>query len=107
MNFAEYQQEAERTAKGLSHDQRFVNFGMGLAGEAGEVVDYLKKVCFHGHDLNIDKLAEELGDLMWYIATIANTVGLSMERIAEQNIEKLRKRYPTGFSEKMSRERVG
>lgn len=106
-NFYEYQMAAERTAKRIPIEKRYVNFAMGLAGEAGEVVDYLKKVCFHGHPLDKDKLAEELGDLLWYIATIANTAGLYLDNIARENIKKLQERYPDGFSEERSREREG
>lgn len=106
MTFDEYQKAAERTARQVPARERFINFGMGLAGEAGEVVDYLKKVCFHGHSFDTNKLAEELGDLMWYIATVATTAGLSLDIVAVQNIEKLRKRYPDGFSEERSRERA-
>nr|WP_253256408.1 nucleoside triphosphate pyrophosphohydrolase family protein [Moorella sp. E306M] len=106
MNFYQYQLAAERTAKQIPKEQRYVNFAMGLAGETGEVVDYLKKVCFHGHPLDKNKLAEELGDLLWYIATIANTADLYLDRIADRNIEKLKKRYPEGFSEERSRERA-
>jgi NTP pyrophosphatase (non-canonical NTP hydrolase) len=106
LNFYQYQVAAERTARQIPSEQRYVNFAMGLAGETGEVVDYLKKVCFHGHPLDTDKLAEELGDLMWYVATIATTAGLRLDIIADRNIEKLKKRYPDGFSEERSQERA-
>jgi NTP pyrophosphatase (non-canonical NTP hydrolase) len=105
MNFDEYQALAERTARRGANDTdltRFANFGMGIAGEAGEVVDHLKKVVFHGHELDKDKLEEELGDLMWYVATLANTAGLSLEQIAANNVDKLRRRYPDGFSKERS-----
>ena len=71
----------------------------GLMGETGEVIDCLKKILFHGHDLelNQDKLKFELGDCLWYIATLANTTGLKLEDIAIANIEKLKARYPNGF----------
>jgi NTP pyrophosphatase (non-canonical NTP hydrolase) len=100
VNFNEYQHAAERTANRSEKDNdkfRFANFGLGITGEAGEVADLLKKHVFHGHELNRDKLAKELGDVMWYVATIATTANLSLEEIAEKNIEKLRKRYPNGF----------
>lgn len=102
MNFTEYQILAERTASLTDPMKRYMNFGMGIAGESGEVCDYLKKIIFHGHDLDRDKLKKELGDVMWYVATLATTVGLTLEEIAEGNIEKLKKRYPEGFSEERS-----
>ena len=106
MNFKEYQELAERTAGQISEDKRFANFAMGVAGEAGEVCDYLKKVLFHGHEFDKEILTKELGDVMWYIATLANTANIDLEEIAKKNIEKLKKRYPEGFSEEDSINRV-
>lgn len=108
MEMIEYQQLAERTAKGGQKGtvlMRFANFGMGLAGEAGETCDYLKKVVFHGHELDKQTLSKELGDVLWYVATIATTAGLTMDEVAWTNIEKLRQRYPEGFSEDRSKNR--
>ncbi|WCK56740.1 nucleoside triphosphate pyrophosphohydrolase family protein [Aneurinibacillus sp. Ricciae_BoGa-3] len=105
MDFNKYQELAERTANKSEKDSdnfRFANFGMGISGEAGEVTDLLKKVVFHGHNLDREKLAKELGDVLWYLATIATTANLSLEMIAEKNIEKLKQRYPEGFSETRS-----
>lgn len=110
MDFSEYQRLAERTANRGPQDtaeRRFINFSFGLMGELGEVIDCLKKILFHGHDLemNRDKLKIELGDLLWYIATTATTAEIDLDDIAIANIEKLRKRYPEGFSEEASRNR--
>lgn len=102
MNFNEYQKLAETTAGKMNQEKRLANFAMGVAGEAGEVCDYLKKVLFHGHDLDKDVLIKELGDVMWYVATLANTVDIDLEEIAERNIEKLKRRYPEGFSKNKS-----
>lgn len=99
MNFQEYQKHAERTAKHESDKhRRLANFSMGLTGEAGEVCDYLKKVIFHGHALEDEKLIKELGDVLWYVAAICNTMGYDMEMVAERNIDKLYARYPEGFT---------
>ena len=81
------------------------NYALGLMGEAGEVGDYLKKVIFHKHKLSKEKVSEELGDVLWYMAVIADSCGLELEKIAEENIKKLRKRYPEGFDYKRSIER--
>jgi NTP pyrophosphatase (non-canonical NTP hydrolase) len=102
MKFNEYQQATERTANGGEKEKRFANFGMGIAGEAGEVCDYLKKVVFHGHELDRERLKKELGDVMWYVATLATTADLTLEEIATANIEKLKARYPEGFSSEHS-----
>lgn len=109
MQFNEYQQLAERTARKANDtaEKRFINFAFGLAGETGEVIDCLKKHLFHGHQLDREKLKTELGDLLWYIATTATTAGISMDDIAVTNIEKLKARYPDGFSEERSINRGG
>lgn len=78
---------------------------LGLAGEAGEVADKVKKlmrddlVDFSADDailqMPADKaraIALELGDVLWYIANLANDIGYSLEEIAEMNLEKLRDR---------------
>lgn len=108
MTTYEYQQAVERTTV-LPPDEkeyRFTNFGMGLAGEAGEVVDQLKKTCFHGHELDVKHLSEELGDVMWYVATIANTAGISLDAVMCENVQKLKERYPEGFDKERSKNRT-
>ncbi len=82
-----------------------VNGAMGLCGESGEVADLLKKHIFHGEDLNLDNLKKELGDVCWYIAQICNAAGLKLEDVMRGNIEKLKRRYPDGFSEEASKNR--
>jgi NTP pyrophosphatase (non-canonical NTP hydrolase) len=103
MNFPEYQKASERTM-GLDRDRKelLANFAMGLAGEAGETVDLLKKAIFHGHPADPDKLAKELGDVLFYVTALASVSGISLESIAQGNVEKLLKRYPAGFSTEAS-----
>lgn len=69
---------------------------LGIAGEAGEVADLVKKHVGHGHPLDVAKLKYELGDVLWYVAGIASAVGLSLSDVAAGNLEKLRARYPEG-----------
>lgn len=98
MNFKEYTENMKRTAGNLElTNENLCWSAMGISGEAGEVTDYLKKVVFHSHELNKEKLAEELGDVLWYLASTAEIIGYSLEEIAEMNIEKLKKRYPEGW----------
>ena len=75
-----------------------INSVMGLCGESGEVIDLVKKHVSHGHPLNREKLIDELGDVAWYLAECATVLDVSLEEILERNIEKLKKRYPEGFS---------
>lgn len=79
--------------------------GLGLAGESGEVADHIKKYVGHGHDLDVAKVNKECGDLLWYVAVIAHVLGLKLSEITAANIEKLRKRYPNGFSSEASKNR--
>lgn len=105
MNFDEYQKLAMRTANLTAGELRLAYLGLGLTGEAGEVAEHIKKHIGHGHDLDIEKLSKELGDVLWYVAVMADALGLELGDIATRNIEKLRKRYPDGFSNEASRNR--
>jgi NTP pyrophosphatase (non-canonical NTP hydrolase) len=78
---------------------------LGIGGEAGEVVDYIKKGILHEHGISKDVLKEELGDLLWYIAGLCTQFGISLEDVMTYNIEKLRNRYPEGFSIEDSKNR--
>ena len=72
---------------------------LGLAGEAGEVVDKIKKFYYHGHSWDIDELELELGDVLWYVSELAKHLGLSLSSVARSNIKKLERRYPKGYFE--------
>ena len=103
MNIKEYQEKAKRTVNtNLQFDDQLANLCMGLCGESGEVVDYIKKHIYHGHSLEINKLSEELGDIMWYLTNIATLFEIPMTYILDENIKKLEERYPEGFSEEKS-----
>lgn len=82
----------------LSREDGLINSTMGLCGEAGEAIDHVKKVRFHGHKLDKDYLCKELGDIAWYLAEAAWALDISLEEIFRRNIEKLIARYPEGFS---------
>jgi NTP pyrophosphatase (non-canonical NTP hydrolase) len=106
IDFNKYQKDSSATSgafQDLYSDQaRLAIAGLGLAGEAGEVVDYLKKVVGHGHKLDRDKLVKELGDVLWYVAEICSAINADMSDVAQQNIDKLKDRYPDGFSSERS-----
>jgi len=93
-----YQALAMRTKrKDMSAIDQLRNACYGMCGESGECIDVLKKHDFQGHTLDTDKLIDEAGDVLWYVAQLAEGLGVSLEEIAEHNIEKLKKRYPDGF----------
>ena len=103
MNFVEYQALASRTLNTeKGKELTLVNMAMGLAGESGESVDYLKKVLFHDHEFEIEKLASELGDVLWYVSGMCTVLDIKLEDVAGYNIQKLMKRYPEGFTSKDS-----
>lgn len=79
-------------------DRALANMCMGLAGEAGEVVDLLKKHLFHGHPLDKEKVREEVGDVLFYLAGLCTILGIPLSTAGESNVRKLEKRYPEGFS---------
>ena len=109
MKADDYQNEALRTANlhQYSLETRLANWALGLSGESGEVSDEIKKIVFHKHSLDRQKLAKELGDVQWYIATCAKDLGFNLSEIMELNVEKLRARYPDGFSPEKSKNRDG
>jgi NTP pyrophosphatase (non-canonical NTP hydrolase) len=107
MTFDEYQDLADRTRnKDLTLEQCLAMTGLGLGGEAGEAQDLVKKHLFHGHALDKEKLTKELGDVLWYVAVMANVIGVSLSEVAARNIAKLRARYPEGFSVERSVNRI-
>lgn len=86
--------------------ERLSNHALGLAGEAGEAVDLVKKHLHHGHALDLERLKGELGDVLWYVAALADAAGLTLEEVAQHNVEKLRARYPDeGFDPARSQAR--
>lgn len=103
MDADEYQHLALRTeARDRARNERLLNAALGLAGESGEVCDLLKKHLMQGHALDETKLAEELGDLLWYVALACDTLELPLGVVMERNVAKLRRRYPDGFSSERS-----
>ena len=92
--------EVQRTAGGGDR----ATLGLGLAGEAGEVCDLLKKELAHRRKVN--SYTEELGDVLWYVSALAFACGTSLREVAKANVDKLRKRYPNGYSHEASAKRA-
>lgn len=97
MDFKEYQARAEATA---IYPSKFSLLypALGLAGEAGEVCEKIKKII--RDDKNIvderKEIARELGDVLWYIAALSRDIGYTLEGVADLNIEKLESRQARG-----------
>ena len=106
MTVHEYQEAALRTLNPeLSRKDVLINGVMGLCGESGEAIDIVKKHLAQGHPLDTVKLANELGDIAWYLAETAAAIGYDLETVFEQNIEKRKRRYPEGFDAARSLQR--
>jgi len=99
MNFIEYQKAAVATKKQWD-DERFerMYLAMSIAGEAGEVIEIIKKSVRDGRAIDMEKLKYELGDVMWYIAALCECFGFDMGELAQMNVDKLRKRHGGSFS---------
>jgi len=103
MDINEYQELTKRTAGNYKLKKKaLTNWGLGVAGEAGDIAGCIKKTLFHKNDQS-DGVRENIGDTMWYLAMICNTMGWKLEDVMAENIEKLKKRYPEGFNFKAAR----
>ena len=99
MDANEYQQLAARTINpDLDRNGNLNNAALGLAGEAGEIADHIKKYLFHGHALDSQSIMLELGDLCWYVCQTATALNIPFDIILGANIDKLMVRYPNGFN---------
>ena len=97
LTFEEYQASAKQTALYPNRLKNLEYPTLGLAGEAGEVANIVKKIQRdYGGEITDEiraKLKDELGDVLWYISACADELGLTLTEIAEFNIAKLAKRH--------------
>lgn len=100
MTFGEFQQASARTSQTGPARERLLIRALGLSGEAAEVGQILKKWARQGPGatLDVEALADELSDLLWYIADLSSLCGLNLDEVAAHNLDKLRRRYPDGFT---------
>ena len=92
---AGYQSAARRTInRGLTDGERLLDASAGLAEEAGEVLSHVRKHLFQGRSLDREAVVLELGDALWCLAIAADTLGVSLQDVAQRNVEKLRSRHP-------------
>ena len=106
MNVNEYQKLAAVTMnKTLDKRSQILNSALGMCGEAGEFADLIKKHAFQGHNLDVEHIKKELGDVCWYIALACTAFNLELDDVLQTNIDKLKARYPEGFSVEKSEHR--
>ena len=100
MNFKTYQINARKTAIYPSLGSNYVYPTLGLVGESGEVAEKIKKVLRDKNGVfdqeTLIGLKKELGDVLWYVSNICSELNFSLENIAEENLNKLRKRSLEG-----------
>ena len=94
LDMDKYQQQAATTA---IYDQKhaIIYPALGLAAEAGEVANKVKKIMRDG-DLDREGIADEIGDCLWYIAALCRDLNIDMETVAYENLEKLHSRQKRG-----------
>ena len=103
MTVNEYQRLAMSTLNpALDRKEVLINSVMGLCGESGEAIDIVKKRLAQGHALDKERLTKELGDVAWYLAEAATALDIPLESIFQENLEKLKNRYPEGFDTQKS-----
>jgi NTP pyrophosphatase (non-canonical NTP hydrolase) len=99
-NLKEYQDICKKTAKQFDNKEKeILTWGLGITGEAGDVASCIKKTFIHDNDQRAG-IKENLGDTLWYIAMICNFFDWDLQEVLEDNIKKLKARYPNGFTSK-------
>lgn len=107
MEIKEFQLKSMRTLnRAISKDMQLANLCIGAFGEFSEVSEHIKKNVFHNHELNKDKVIEELGDTMFYVVNLASELDIDFTEVLQRNVDKLAIRYSNGFSTEASIKRV-
>ena len=106
MDFPTYQLQAMRTAKPMEPADDLMHAALGLAGEAGEFADAIKKHLVYGRELDRENAIEELGDVLWFVALGCHALSVSMADVAQANIDKLRRRYPEKYEDELAYKRM-
>ena len=73
-----------------------LHMAVGVSGEAGELLDAIKKHCVYQKQINMENVIEEAGDILFYLTGLLNDLNISVEDCVKANIDKLSKRYPAG-----------
>jgi NTP pyrophosphatase (non-canonical NTP hydrolase) len=108
MTFNEYRKKAMKTKKPWDEKNlELAYYGLGLAGEAGEVTEIIKKHLSGIKEINSDHMKREIGDVLWYIAAMTDYFGFDLNEIAQINIDKLTARHGKKWSGYGNREGEG
>lgn len=77
---------------------RLVHAALGLTTEASEFASHIRAWIYYGKKLDVEKLKDELGDILWFVALACEASGLSLEEVMKANIRKLLARFPEKFT---------
>jgi NTP pyrophosphatase (non-canonical NTP hydrolase) len=106
MTLNEYQLLAQRTMNlALSHEETSRHALHGMCAEVGEIHGLYQKF-YQGHEMDAEHVMKEVGDLLWMIAEFCTVNGWKLGDVAQMNIDKLKARYPGGFTAEKSLNRV-
>jgi len=96
ISLEDYQKFCDSIArKNKDKEKEILGWGLGIAGEAGDVASCIKKTYGHQND-QVKGIKENLGDTLWYIAQICNYYGWKLDEVIQENVDKLQKRYTEG-----------
>lgn len=101
-----FKDPSDITKEFTEHKASVLHATIGICGEAGELLDTVKKYFAYNKDLDLENIVEELGDIEFYLQALRDELQLSREDIINANIEKLSKRYPTAFSNELAQLRL-
>lgn len=96
MNLRAYQEAVLNGSLCANESDRFIENTLGLAGEAGEFADLVKKQ-IRGDASHPSQMIDELGDVLWYVTSLAGQLGFSIEELASLNYQKLHDRHPITY----------
>lgn len=114
MNTTKYLELSDRTCKHIAAEgvvilpemYDLLHATLGISGEAGELLDAVKKSFIYNKPLDVVNAKEELGDLLWYMALACRRLNVSFEELMQANIDKLTKRYPEKYTDEHASARL-
>ena len=104
MKYAEF--VAARFTKRHSGDDGLMHCAVGIAGEAGELLDAIKKTWVYGKSLDRANIIEELGDIEFYAEALRTLLDIDRDEVIAANVAKLEKRYPTKYTDELALARL-
>jgi NTP pyrophosphatase (non-canonical NTP hydrolase) len=104
MNYAEF--VAARFTKRHEGDDGLMHCAAGISGEAGELLDAIKKTWVYGKPLDRVNLIEEMGDIEWYMEALRSLLGVGRDEVIAANVLKLQKRYPVKYTDELALARL-